>query len=695
MVTYVIRAGYPEVLRPRASDSREVCNHLEIFLKSMADDNAAVKSVFGLPNIAIGTGEQLATLLLCTAERKRVAVFLMELVWTKYKKPQNFSEYVDLMINFLTAVHHAQSEDELVHLDREVWNLAPMRVAPVGSEPEGSLAALLNASTGFVARGTLPAVMPTVQSLPDRSEIQHLRVAQAKLQQAFQIDVASLPGVFPEPEPEAPIQDTPAPVYEEEEEQPHPAVPPAAPPKNEGLSLLMPTVVCRPAAPPQTEGLTLMMPTVVSRPAAPEKNEGLTLMMPTVVSHPAAPEKNEGLTLMMPTVVRRQALPPNVAIPPPGALTRPAALPALPFLPPLPEMKVNPAPARRTRQFFWEKLPDEQRDSTIWRNIDDAKIDLDVSELITKFQVSEVDDAKTVYEFVSREKVSNFAPLRMVDQNTLAADLLAMSEHIPRAHLTALRGCLPDRADFDAISSYDGPKESLGECERFFLSIKHITLLPLRVELLLAFPQVEEDLGGMMSRVDAVQRACGELRNSRALQSLLGFVLKIGNFLNGGSTRGGAFGFRINLLTKLADVVSVDPRLTLMDFIAAELPDLARIEEELEAVVAAATVDMEEAKRKADTYSELLAKCRDKRDEMVKLMSDDGLAKFVERFVTKTDPLCREFTGLLLLANQHFGHIMEFFGESAMKEQEFFGVFTAFIEKYKEAVRQNRERTHD
>jgi hypothetical protein len=54
--------------------------------------------------------------------------------------------------------------------------------------------------------------------------------------------------------------------------------------------------------------------------------------------------------------------------------------------------------------------------------------------------------------------------------------------------------------------------------------------------------------------------------------------------------------------------------------------------------------------------------------------------------------LCREFTGLLLLAKQQFRDVLEYFGEGEMKEQELFGVFAVFIEKYNEALRQKRER---
>eukprot|EP01036_Dinobryon_divergens_P010219 gene10219-13691_t len=45
-------------------------------------------------------------------------------------------------------------------------------------------------------------------------------------------------------------------------------------------------------------------------------------------------------------------------------------------------------------------------------------------------------------------------------------------------------------------------------------------------------------------------------------------VLAIGNYLNGGSPRGGVYGFKLEGLLKLATVKSVDNKQSLMNFLA-------------------------------------------------------------------------------------------------------------------------------
>lgn len=52
---------------------------------------------------------------------------------------------------------------------------------------------------------------------------------------------------------------------------------------------------------------------------------------------------------------------------------------------------------------------------------------------------------------------------------------------------------------------------------------------------------------------------------------MLGIVLTLGNYLNGGTKRGRADGFNLDFLTKLRDVKTKDNRSTLIDFVAAKI----------------------------------------------------------------------------------------------------------------------------
>mgnify|MGYP001808277357 CR=1 FL=1 len=53
-------------------------------------------------------------------------------------------------------------------------------------------------------------------------------------------------------------------------------------------------------------------------------------------------------------------------------------------------------------------------------------------------------------------------------------------------------------------------------------------------------------------------------KNDEAFKLLIKCTLAIGNYVNGDSARGGAFGFKIDAITKAADIKSADGKETLL-----------------------------------------------------------------------------------------------------------------------------------
>ena len=67
------------------------------------------------------------------------------------------------------------------------------------------------------------------------------------------------------------------------------------------------------------------------------------------------------------------------------------------------------------------------------------------------------------------------------------------------------------------------------------------------------------------------QAACEELRGSRLFHKILDAVLKTGNRMNTGTTRGNAHAFKLDALLKLADVKGADGKTTLLHFVVEEI----------------------------------------------------------------------------------------------------------------------------
>jgi hypothetical protein len=57
------------------------------------------------------------------------------------------------------------------------------------------------------------------------------------------------------------------------------------------------------------------------------------------------------------------------------------------------------------------------------------------------------------------------------------------------------------------------------------------------------------------------------VRDSEALQKILGTVLAVGNYLNGGTAKGQADGFEIDALLKVTMVKDSTNRVTLLDYV--------------------------------------------------------------------------------------------------------------------------------
>jgi hypothetical protein len=193
-------------LRRRSTDTDEILHHIQLFRDESRDDDAEVRQIFGRPNAAVNTSEDIALDLLQQAMGPQIASFLMEVIWVKYKRPKNIAEYVDLIIKFLSACHHSRTEADFLALDSEIWNLSPIAVTPIGLCTEDSLAADLNEMTKFIVDGSISAGhVSGPDGQPNRRQIERLQDAQRNVMELVDLDIGSLPNEFPDENEPGPI----------------------------------------------------------------------------------------------------------------------------------------------------------------------------------------------------------------------------------------------------------------------------------------------------------------------------------------------------------------------------------------------------------------------------------------------------------------------------------------------------------
>jgi len=118
------------------------------------------------------------------------------------------------------------------------------------------------------------------------------------------------------------------------------------------------------------------------------------------------------------------------------------------------------------------------------------------------------------------------------------------------------------------VREYSGDAEGLGRVEQFFLCLAEIQRLGPRMQALQATMQFEANSASVVEELESVGDACEQVRKSAALKDVLQQVLALGNYLNGSSFRGGAYGFKLADLSKLVQVKSGDNKTTLLHYLA-------------------------------------------------------------------------------------------------------------------------------
>uniref|UniRef100_S4R6Y1 FH2 domain-containing protein n=1 Tax=Petromyzon marinus TaxID=7757 RepID=S4R6Y1_PETMA len=108
----------------------------------------------------------------------------------------------------------------------------------------------------------------------------------------------------------------------------------------------------------------------------------------------------------------------------------------------------------------------------------------------------------------------------------------------------------------------------LDKPEQFLYELSRIPCFAERVFCVIFQATFTEGITTIRRKMLILQRVCKSLRSSEGVQQVLGLILALGNYMNGGNrTRGQADGFGLEILPKLSDVKSSDNRISLVSYI--------------------------------------------------------------------------------------------------------------------------------
>lgn len=236
---------------------------------------------------------------------------------------------------------------------------------------------------------------------------------------------------------------------------------------------------------------------------------------------------------------------------------------------------------------FWTSIHARTIDETVWKDIDDTDVDIDAKLLIEHFSAkksrkkAEPSESKSgpaspkAITIVDGKKQQNagivISRLKM-DANELRSAVMNMDESLLTPDKVGmLINIAPTPEETGALQAFDGDASMLGRVDKLLLELTMIAHFKEQLQCLnikYSFAEQARELENVLS---TCSQAVAQMRESQKLKSLLKVILRVGNFMNGGSRRGGSFGVKLDVLKKFETSKSKSGKFTLVHYVVQTL----------------------------------------------------------------------------------------------------------------------------
>lgn len=246
----------------------------------------------------------------------------------------------------------------------------------------------------------------------------------------------------------------------------------------------------------------------------------------------------------------------------------------------------------KLKQLHWVKLNTPQQ-GTIWQRVDVSQARLNFAQLEADFQILDREVAQAGFTPARKAQISllehsrghvlaiELASIRVPFTQVRAALLQADGGKLASEMLSPLLRAVPEQKEIADIQLYlrgEHPEHKgksdpnqLAIVERYFAQVMDIPQLQARVECFLFTHQFASNAKRVREQLMLLQAACQEVQGSQLLIQLLQAVLGVGNYLNQGTFKGNAPGFKLESLLKLVDCRGSNDCKSLLHFILDQL----------------------------------------------------------------------------------------------------------------------------
>ncbi|RLN58591.1 hypothetical protein BBJ29_005488 [Phytophthora kernoviae] len=411
---------------------------------------------------------------------------------------------------------------------------------------------------------------------------------------------------------------------------------------------------------------------------------------------------------------------------------------------------VTGPPKPKLRNLYWEAVKSEDTTGTIWESFakgdeekkpkpaaptKDAVLNKFMDQLSDIFvnkpaKAKETETKKpakrrapTRVALIDAKRANNIgimlARFRLPYYKLRNAVLLVDKKLLSVERVSALLQFAPEQEELDAVQGYSGDPKLLGDAEQYYLEMLCVPRLTTRLQAIHATWQFDTYVDEQQKLMDSVSNACRELQECAAMKEIFRVVLSLGNALNDGTARGGAKGFRLNILLKLNQVKASDNSTNLLNYLAMVLrakdPAILEFDKSLPSIESASRVTTqvlragESAVRKAatlicnelETHAKLPEKEYPQPDAVANIEDEpekisDRFQDVVKPFADRAKKTSEQIAADLNDMTKRFEETASFYGEDPSSPDcgpdAFFSIFYSFAKVLQSADRDNERK---
>eukprot|EP00794_Sanderia_malayensis_P011194 gene11194-12368_t len=330
--------------------------------------------------------------------------------------------------------------------------------------------------------------------------------------------------------------------------------------------------------------------------------------------------------------------------PPPGMMAKNLLLP----------QRKSVKPNKKLKPFFWMKVPDMVVANSFWVNAQERSDVFNYNLLEDLFQaddkkkVSPLSPApsthnKTLLESKKAQNLGIFLSGFKMKPEEIESKLMVFNEDegLLLEQIVALKRFQPNTDEMELYRSFNGRADDLPLVDKFMLKLCDIPNLNRKLDILLTIMEVPSQCDDIMPSVIALLNACNHLQQSADFERLLEYILALGNYMNGGTTRGVAYGYKLSSLVKLAAVFSGDKEYNLLRFLVEQLfdedPDAIRCYEQMSALLKPIDVSVKGLSAEIDVMMKDLKKAANNVENATKVIQNQHEKLFLEKALTFID----------------------------------------------------------